>query len=283
MNYRYNYHTHSTFCDGEQSLETMAKAAYSQGLQVLGFSSHTVHPFASFWHMDTRNYDTYFHDIEKLKLEYAGKMEILSGIEADFLPPISYSDKNAYKDYSIDYMIGSVHYIINDDTTLKGCFTVDGPASEFYKGVEQFFNGDSKKAIQTYFCLLRDMINTCDFDIVGHVDLVRKRNGELRFFDENDSWYRNELKETAKALGKSNKVVEINTGGMTRVGLKEPYPSKDFLTLLKSQNVPVMISSDCHTSEHLTDHFTEALQAAKDSGYTSVHHLSKGIWSSSEI
>ncbi len=283
MKYQYNYHTHSTFCDGQNSLAQMANEAYRTGMAVLGFSSHTAFPFSSFWHMDTRNYDEYFSTLQELKNEYAGKIEILSGIEADFLPPVSYCDKQSYKDYPIDYIIGSVHYIVSEESAQNGCFTVDGPPSEFYQGVEKYFSGNSKKAIQTYFALQRQMILTCDFDIVGHIDLVRKRNGDLHFFDENDSWYRNELKETAKILGKTNKVVEINTGGMTRVGLKEPYPSKDFLTILQAQDVPITLNSDCHNYKNLTEHFPAALQIAKQAGYTSIQYLTKGVWHSTDI
>ncbi len=278
-----NYHTHSTFCDGTNTLREMAKAAFDAGVKVLGFSAHTAFPFASYWHMDTRNYKDYFYDVQLLKAEYEGKMEILNGIEAEYLPPVSYCSKKTYKNYAPDFVIGSVHYLTAQNIINGGCFTIDGPTSEVYDGVKTFFNGDGKKAVQAYFSIQRDMIQTCDFDIVGHIDLFRKRNAELHLFDENDSWYRNELKETAKIAGKSGKVVEINTGGMTRANMSSPYPSPDFLRLLKAENVPVTINSDSHDVSSIVSYFDNAVMAAKDAGYTALHHLSKGRWYTTDI
>ncbi len=278
-----NYHTHSTFCDGTNTLQEMAKAAFESGIQILGFSGHTAYPFASFWHIDTRNYDAYVYEVEQLKKEYSGKMEILLGVEAEYFPPISFCTKNIYEKYSLDFMIGSVHYLSVQGKENGGCFTVDGPASEFYNGVQTYFCGNGKKAIQAYYSAQRDMIQHGDFDIIGHIDLVRKRNAELKFFDENDSWYRDELKETAKVVGKSGKVVEINTGGMARANLKTPYPSPDFLKLLKAEDVPITINSDSHSVDSIISHFDSAIAEAKEAGYTATHHLSNGKWQKCDI
>ncbi len=278
-----NYHTHSVFCDGNNSVQEMAKKAYDLGITTLGFSSHTAFPFASFWHMDVRNYDEYFHDIQELKKEYEGRMEILAGVEAEYLPPISYCDVKTYDFYKPDFIIGSVHYLVVQDKAANGCFTVDGPAQEFYKGIQMYFNGDGKKAIQAYFSTQREMIQNCSFDIIGHIDLVRKRNAELKIFSETDTWYRNEIKETAKIVGKTDKIVEINTGGMTRANMDSPYPSPDFLKLLHAEGVPVTINSDCHDANSIMEHFDSAIKVAREAGYTATHHLSKGKWHTSDI
>ena len=278
-----NYHTHSTFCDGQNTLEEMAASAYQKGLSILGFSSHCISPFSSDWHMATEDYKNYFYDIEQLKKEYADKMEILAGIEADYFPPISYCNKEAYSQFKPDFIIGAVHYVINHDINNGGCFTVDGSSEEFANGVNTHFNGDGKKAVQLYYNSVREMVTNCNFDIIAHIDLVRKRNGDLNYFNETDTWYRDELKETAKAVGKSGKVLEINTGGMTRVKLAEPYPSLDFLQLLKAENVPITLGSDSHSIHTITDHFDVALENAKKAGYGELYYFSKGKWHSQAI
>ena len=33
-------HTHSTFCDGKDDIETMCRIAYEKGLHSIGFSAH---------------------------------------------------------------------------------------------------------------------------------------------------------------------------------------------------------------------------------------------------
>ena len=44
-----NLHTHSTFDDGQNTMEEMVRAAISAGLTSLGFSIHTPMPYAACW------------------------------------------------------------------------------------------------------------------------------------------------------------------------------------------------------------------------------------------
>ena len=100
--------------------------------------------------------------------------------------------------------------------------------------------------------------------------LWRKFNDKIHFFDESETWYKNELKTTAKAIKKADVIAEINTGAISRGYLKSPYPSEYFLTLLKQENVPIMINSDAHSAEYIDSNFDKALQLAKKVGYTEL-------------
>ena len=46
-----NLHTHSIFCDGKNTLEELIQSAIKKGFSVLGFSSHSIYPFAETWHI----------------------------------------------------------------------------------------------------------------------------------------------------------------------------------------------------------------------------------------
>lgn len=274
-----NYHTHSTFCDGKNTPEEIVREAEAQGIAVLGFSSHTMYPFTTRWHLNPGKYEEYFSTIEKLKKEYRDSMEILCGIEAEYFSGVTVPDKALYAAFKPDYIIGSVHYIFPEKSgALPAFFAVDGGDRELREGIQKHFKGNAKKAVQTYFAFERDMIRNCNFDIIGHPDLVRKKNGALRFFDETESWYRRELKETAKVIAQSGKVAEINTGGMSRAGMTSPYPSADFLRLLRTYDVPLMLNSDSHEVKTLTDYFETGLQAARQAGYEELWYLSGGVW-----
>ena len=281
-----NYHTHCTFCDGKNSAEEVAQKAAELGLAVLGFSSHAAWPFGTEWHLQPREYGTYLGEIRRLRNIYTGTMEILAGFEAEYIPALTLPEKALYAQFKPDYVIGSVHYIHSEklkDAGVPHFFAVDGSIEELSCGIQRHFGGDGKKAVQTYFAFERDMVQSCNFDIIGHADLIRKRNGELRFFDENDEWYRRELQETAKAIGKSGKVAEINTGGMSRAGLPTPYPSPYFLSLLKKHDVPLTLNSDSHEVRTLTDFFDAGMNAARDAGYDELWYLSAGSWKSQKI
>lgn len=266
-----NYHTHTNFCDGTEEPETLVQEAIAKGFSVLGFSGHTVHPFASDWHIPVERLSAYIAEINRLKDKYQGQIELLCGFEADYLPPLSSPPQGPYRSLGADYLIGSTHYVI----TPTGCFTVDDSAKNVAASIATHFNGDGKKAVQAYFAAQREMIQRGGFEILGHADVVRRRNGELHFFDEEAPWYKAELEETARVIAQSDVIVEINTGGMARKNTTTPYPSPYFLSLLAKANVPVTINSDAHNAGYLDYAFAEARKEAWNAGYRELTYCTK--------
>lgn len=270
-----NYHTHSTFCDGKVSAEEMVQAAIEKKFDILGFSSHSMFPFSSDWHLQSKEHENYVQEILRLKKFYESKIKIQLGFEADFLQGFCAPDFSRYADFHPDYLIGAVHFVPGKD----GFIEADGDFTETREKIKTVFDGDRKKVVQTYFDLERTMIKNCNFTILAHPDLIRKQNSPAApdiFFDENDSWYREEIKETANAIAKSGVCVEINTGGMARGYLDTPYPSAEFLTLLHEKNVPITINSDAHAPGNLDYGFEQAVQLAKKTGYSELHYFDDG-------
>lgn len=264
--FKANFHTHSDFCDGKNTLAEMAKAAFEKGFTHLGFSSHAIFPFAGFWHIPLDKYQTYQDEINRLKDDYKGRMEIFMGFEADWLPPAAAPKKNMYSKWKPDYLIGSVHYV----SSPKGLASVDHRTEMVKKGIDLIFDGDGRKMVQAYFEAERSMLETCSFDILAHPDLVRKRNSELSFFDETEEWYKKELELTANAIAKAKVIVEINTGAIVRGSMNDVYPSATFLSMLKERNVPICINSDAHTIQNIDGAFERGVEAALKAGYTEL-------------
>ena len=152
---------------------------------------------------------------------------------------------------------------------------MDDSAKNVAAGIEHHFKGDGKKAVQAYFAAQREMIAQGGFEILGHADVIRRRNAELNFFDEEAQWYKGEVQETARVIAQSNVIVEINTGGMARKNTTTPYPSPYFLSLLAKAHVPITINSDVHNAGFLDYAFAEAQKAAWDAGYREVTYLTK--------
>lgn len=267
-----NYHTHTTFCDGNNSPREMILAALEKRFDILGFSSHSAYPHASDWHMAALSHQKYFEETRALAKEFSGQIKIYSGLEADYIPSISCDFEWQFKKFSPDYLIGSVHYLTNK----RGFFTVDDTAENVAEGLARLYDGDGKKAVCEYFYLQREMLNTQRFLILGHPDVIRKRNGSLKFFDEGESWYRREIKATAKAAARAGVVVEINTGGIARKALDDVYPSAEFLECFFKAGVPVTFSSDAHTANCLDYAFDRAELAAIRAGYTEAAYFEDG-------
>ncbi len=264
-----NYHTHSVFCDGKDTPEVIAASAFEKGVSVLGFSSHCMYPFTSPWHIPLEKITEYCAEINRLKKEYEGKMDILLGFEADYIPEVTCPRMDAYAQMAPDYLIGAVHFVGGKN----GIFAVDDSAENVKDGIEKIFKSNGKEVVCEYFARQREMLASGNFAILAHPDLVRKRNGNLNFFSENDSWYKKEIAATAKAAAKAGVIVEINTGAISRGAMNDVYPSAQFLSILKEKGVPVTFSSDSHSAPTIISDFDRAEAAARKAGYTEVMYI----------
>lgn len=263
MDEKINFHTHSTFCDGKNAPEEIILTAIQKGFSVLGFSAHSLFPFAASWHVAPDNHENYVSTIKNLAKKYENRIKILCGFEADFLPPIATLQKSQFEAFSPDFLIGAVHYV----TSEKGFLAADGSAEKVDKGIKKLFDGDGKKCVCEYFEAQRQMLKSGNFQIWAHPDLARIRNGVLNFFDENDDWYKEELKSVVKTAAKSGVVAEINTGAIARNTMDDFYPSEYFLNLLFQAKIPVCVNSDCHDKSKLDCAFERAYNVARKVGY----------------
>ena len=286
-NEKINLHTHSKFSDGKNTAEEHILAAIEKGFTIIGFSEHSIHPlnpdfyseFDSVWHMPVESFSAYVSTISELKQKYDGRIKILLGFEADYFVRegigSAVPDKAAYTQFQPDYLIGSVHFI----NTPKGYFTVDNKVEIVEQSLRHFYSKpdgtiDGKRATCDYFEAERAMLREGNFEILGHPDLIRLRNGPLHYFNEDESWYKEQLKLTAKAAAAAGVIAEINTGAIARGMMDDVYPSAQFLEYLYEQGVPVCINSDAHKCEFLDAAFDLAAQKAKRAGYKELTYPS---------
>jgi histidinol-phosphatase (PHP family) len=226
----------------------MVEAAVAKGFDVLGFSSHAMLPQDDVdWVLTPEKAPRYAADIRALAEEYAPRIRILCGVEADYVPVGAEPSRTAYAAISPDYIIGSVHFVRAVDGALV---PVDHSPELLTDGICNHFGGSAESFIKAYFAEIRDSL-AFDFDVVGHPDLVRKFNAKHPYFDESAGWYREELERTADALAASGKLVEVNTGAISRGWLDDAYPSPSFRALLRERGVKFILSSDAHAPEGL--------------------------------
>lgn len=239
-----NFHTHTLWCDGKNTPREMIEGAIARGFALLGFSSHvsgsdpsdTVCPF--------ERIADYAAEIRSLEREYADKIIIKLGVEADYIPGIATPDVSEYAFIKPDYIIGSIHYVIADD---GGRVPVDHTPELLAEGIARHFNGSAETFIKQYFKQERDMVSLFNFDVVGHPDLVRKFNLKKPYFDENAQWYRDEVVKTADAIANSGKISEINSGAISRGWRNDVYPDDFFRCELEKRGVFLIHSADAHS------------------------------------
>lgn len=220
-----NYHTHTVWCDGDASVAAMIEGAIARGFSKLGFSSHSDM---------LKDPAAYREDVRACSGKYADAIKVFCGVEAEYAKDF---DRAGY-----DYVIGSVHYI---EATDGARVSVDASPEELAEGIAKHFGGNARSFVERYFEREREMLSSFDFDIAGHLDLVRKFNRVAPYFDENAAWYLKELDRTAEAA--SGKFVEVNTGAIARGWIDDAYPSRAFRDRLREAGAKFVLSSDAHS------------------------------------
>lgn len=269
-----NCHTHTVYCDGKNTAREMVVAAIGKGFTSLGFSGHSPMKNESEWTMTPESTLLYRDEIQKLKKEYEGRLEILCGIELD----------NRYAGIDtddFDYVIGSVHQFEKNGKIYE----IDYTPELLSKAAEDLFDGSFNKMCKDYYETLADFIVNEKVDIVGHIDLVTKFNLDTVLFDESDEEYRRYAFNAVDKIleNKPGMIFEVNTGAMYRVGKKEPYPAEFLLGYIFEKGGRVTLTSDSHSVDSLDFAFEKAKALIKKCGFDEILHLTLQGWRSEKI
>jgi histidinol-phosphatase (PHP family) len=262
-------HTHTDFCDGKGDVESFCRKALEKGFGSLGFSAHAPifkkTGMVTDWHMKDERLEAYLDEVRAAQRRWEGRLSVYLGLEVDFIPGLMGPGDKDYQDMGLDYIIGSVHYVVPP----KGApFTVDGSPEELEQGVREGWGGDAWGMVNAYWDNLEVMLRAGGLDVLGHPDLIKKNNPRNRWFSEEDGFYRQRTLAAAALASQTGVTPEINTGGMNRKKLSVPYPSLPFLRLFREYGVPMVINADAHRAEDLDGHYREAREALLAAGYT---------------
>jgi histidinol-phosphatase (PHP family) len=245
-----DYHIHTVRC-GHASGEVAEYVRRAQELSLaeIGFADHLPlvigmkDPTLAMRHEEL---DDYIAEIEALKTQFPGII-IKTGIEADYFPGYEQATRDLLSRYPFDYVIGSVHFI-------EGWGFDDSRYIDGYKTRDIF---DIYKA---YYELLEAAARTGLFDIIGHIDLVKKYG----FVPEQDV-----TTLVGKALGAihdAGMCVEINTAGL-RKPVGEIYPGSEILKRCFENGIPITFGSDAHAPGEVGMAFERACAVAGQAGY----------------
>lgn len=272
-----NLHTHCGLDDGTGTMEEYVLSALSKGFTALGFSCHTPLGIEDSWHMRNENFSYYLDEIDRLRRLYKDRIEIYAGLELDFIEDTGEMAGNEYRD-RLDFTIGSVHLMRHAKSDRY--LAVDGPVEEYETLLQDNFDGDIQRFVGHYFTLQERMMESWKFDILGHCDLMKKRNVDNRFFDPTQMWYRKLTSHLLKTAKKHKIRIELNTGGIARGAISEPYPSPEMISACAELGIPMTLSSDAHQSSHIDFYFSQADDLLVQSGHRSIDVLQHGMWTS---
>ena len=208
---RSDFHIHSNFSDGENSIEELVKAAINLNLDAIAITDHVRKE--SDW------IDRYIEEIERLRTEYGDKIQIYSGIEAKAIDLEGDIDAKPEFFDKVDIVLGAIHRI---------------PRARY-----QFLTPDEVKdnseTLTLWFTVIRSLIRNSDIGIIAHPGSYLKKSDipipiEMK-------------KKLAMEARKHRKILEIN--------LRHKTPDEEFLKLLEENEVTMVVGSDSHSVEDL--------------------------------
>ena len=265
-------HCHSTMCDGRNTLQEMASAACAQGLTTLGFSGHSYTQRDREYCMSPSRTAQYKATIAKLKAEYRGKVDILCGIEWDVL--------SEDKPETYDYWIGTAHHLYGKNTGRY--YEIDFRPQDLHDCIFDDFDGDPLAAVEAYFAEVAKVAAKGP-DILAHIDLIKKLNGEGEFFDEESPRYKAAALKALAVAKEHDCRLEVNTGGVYRGYRKDFYPGAWLLGEWQKMGGRVIITADAHDTASLTFDFDEAAAALRAAGFTQVDVLTVNGFEAQEL
>ena len=252
---KFDFHTHHHRCGhADGSIRDYIEAALANGLDMIGISDHSPYfasdedqPYSDIA-MAKSELANYVQEVLTLKEEYAGRIEVLLGIESDFFPEHAEVYRRQYTKYPFDYIIGSVHRL-------------DG-RSIFNKNRWNNLDRSQQKALKDrYLQLIALSAKSGMFDILGHIDAMKANYPPF-------SKIQTEIvDETLRVISEQDVAIEINTSGKTKkVG--GWYPSDDILERALFFGVHVTFGSDAHTPLRVGDELELVRQRLKEIGFT---------------
>lgn len=280
MPFHSNYHSHNVFCDGRATMENFAKFAIANGLKKYGFSSHSPLPFTTSWNMELDSYPYYIQEFKRVKEKYKDEIELYIGLEIDYIEGLFGAANNSlYSTKELDYLISSVHYL--DKLPDRGFFSVDGNFFDFKQNVDTLYQGDIKIASKRYFEIVKNMLEHGGFDVVGHLDKISLNGSRCKAFNKKDRNYIQTVSEILELIKNKGYILEINTKSYLKSGFT--YPDEQFFPLIKELDIPIIVSSDCHYPDKITDGFDEVYPLLKKAGINEQMEIIKTGWRSSKF
>lgn len=251
-------HTHSTFCDGRNTMEDMAAAAFAAGVRHFGVSGHIHTPCpGDVGVCMAADMTAYRVEALRLRAVYADRMEVLLGIEWDLCSDLAVPDW-------ADYWIGSVHNLRNG--TTGAYYSVDWNTEELERCRAELCGGDAAEMVRRYYAAVADVAARRP-TILGHIDLVTKLNRDGHLFNETAPAYRAAALEALHAADPAATLLEINTGAVARGYRSTPYPAKFLLEEWRRMGGRIILTADAHTAGGILFGYEQAITLAKSAGF----------------
>jgi len=230
-----DYHMHTPLCQHAAGpMEAYIERGIELGLREIGFACHNPLPrgLGGDVRMKESELDYYVRRVTDLQFQYRGKIEVLLGLEMDYVEGLDDYLARQAAAYPWDYLIGSIHYL---DPECAFC------------AWSRHLPFDAEEQYVRYFALLRKLATTGRCDIVSHFDIPR-RSGNVPGPRGTE-----EAQRALAKIARAGLCLEINTSGYRHPDLPQPdsYPSLPVIERALALGIPLVVNSDAHAPDQV--------------------------------
>jgi histidinol-phosphatase (PHP family) len=172
-----DYHLHTLFCNhAVGGMEHYIQRAVDLGLEEICFLDHlTIQKTEPGLSMAPEEIPYYFQAVQVLKQKYRNKIRVKAGLEIDFNPAYIDSFQDIISPFAFDVIAGSLHFPGGLDIVT-------------HRSAWRYGEKDVDDIYELYFDHLKKMLDDCYFDVICHIDLIKKfgRNPSRSFEKEFD-------------------------------------------------------------------------------------------------
>lgn len=254
-------HLHTVHSHGSGTTRQMYEAAAMRGLKIIGFSEHSPRPEGYTYAQDyqdqlNKTYSRYVQEVIELRDETTENgIDVLLGVEFDFIPARLDFARQFCAAYPYDYIIGGLHF---QDT-----WGFDGPAEEWAP-----LSRDERHAIYTrYYQDICQLAESGLFNVVAHPDLIK-----IHSKDDFTAWLSHPasialVTKALTAIRDNGLVMEVSSAGL-RKPCKEIYPGEAIMGIAAKLEIPISFGSDAHCPNTPAADFETLARYASGFGYT---------------
>jgi histidinol-phosphatase (PHP family) len=248
--YSPDYHVHTrASVDSQTEIAAACEAAIRLGMSEIVLTDHS-----DFGPADTLGY---FHPVEYLaeigrcRTRYGRQLTLRAGVEMGEPHLFAPQAKAVLAAGEFDFVLGSAHYAEGMQATWKS----------------NFFEQPLRQAYEAYFRQVVRLAAEGDFDILAHMDLVKRDAREFGHPYDGPAPYADMIRTALRSLVERGKGIEINTSPLRR-GQPEPCPSMEILRWYRELGGEILtFGSDAHKAEDIGANFNAALDMARSVGF----------------
>ncbi len=244
-----DYHIHTDYsCDCKATMIEMCQAAIDFNIGEIGFCDHydlmPEDPCYAFLRVDA-----WWESLQRCREEFHDSLTIRAGVELG--EPHIFQDEihEMLEKYPWDYSMGSLHWVGSKTVFDRSYFEV--PADVAYR---------------TYFLELAEMAANGDFDILAHMDVV-KRYGFDAYGVYEPLEFESEIRDVLRICVSRGIALEVNTAPLRRP-VNQISPSDVILSWFREEGGQwVTLGSDAHLTQHVGFGLESAIKFLRSAGF----------------